>query len=112
MLYRLPIKVDLEHQREWQIQAAIHLKWDMETFDDMKSVYPRYWQRMLGKRARRLAYAKKHGACPDGWTPPAPGEVFRPAPVIALALRCKNEDSKSACFAKHLANRKRALAAG
>ena len=51
---------------------------------------------------RRLAYAREHGGhCPSGWTPPAPGEVERPAPVVALMLRCKNSDAKLICFLKH-----------
>ena len=88
MLYRVPIDVDAGSRRDWQIRCAAHIKWDMETFNDMTRVFPRHWQRMLDKRARRLAYAKDHGGeCPSGWTPPAQGETIRNAPLFALAKR-------------------------
>jgi hypothetical protein len=88
MLYRVPIDVDLGSRRDWQVNAALHLKWRLETFDDLALVFPRHWQRMLEKRSRRLAYARMHdGRCPDGWTPPAPGEIARNPPWGALARR-------------------------
>jgi hypothetical protein len=108
MLYRVPEEADLEHDRRWQVSCARHLKWNMEQFDALKRDFPSHWQRMLDKRARRLAYAREHGGyCPEGWTPPAPGEIERHAPVFALMLRCKKEDDKMICFLKHSTNWRR-----
>jgi hypothetical protein len=105
MLYRLPEEADLEHDHRWQVACARHLKWDMEKFNALKRDFPRHWQRMLDKRARRLAYARDHGGyCPEGWTPPTLGEIVRPAPVHALMRRCKNETGKAMCFVHHMTN--------
>jgi hypothetical protein len=112
MLYRVPLDVDIGNDFGWQVSCANHLKLHWKTFEALRTDFPRHWQRMLDKRARRLAYARKHGGCPPGWTPNAPGEVTRPAPVVALMLRCKKEDDKIICFLTHMWNRTRNHDAG
>ena len=44
------------------------------------------WERMLAKRERRFRWYQKHGAVPDGWTPPDPKDPHsRKYPKRALA---------------------------
>jgi len=102
MLYQVPLDVDLENDFGWQVTCSNHLKWHWKAFEALRKDFPRHWWRMLDKRARRLAYAREHGGrCPSGWTPPAPGEIERPAPVVALMRRCKTESQRLICFLKH-----------
>ena len=106
VLYGLPIDADVENDGRWQDACAKHLKWDWRIFAAIRQDFPRHWQRMLDKRARRLAYAKKHGGCPPGWTPSAPGEIPRPAPLAALRMRCKTEEGRFLCLMRHVYSRR------
>jgi hypothetical protein len=88
LLYRVPIDVDIQDNSLWRLHARKHLKLGKEWLRDIEARAPYHWKRMLEKRARRLEYAKAHGGyCLEGWTPPAPGEPIRNAPIHTLALR-------------------------
>jgi hypothetical protein len=88
VLYRVALDVDIEANSLWRLSAREHLKLDKDGLRGIAIRFPRHWARMLEKRARRLAYARANGGyCPEGWTPPAPGETIRNPPLIALAKR-------------------------
>jgi hypothetical protein len=75
--------------RQDEVDACRHARLDLTGWDEQKTRFPREWAKLLAKRQRRLAWFTRHGAVPDGWTPPDPQDPRRTAnkPVAAYLAR-------------------------
>lgn len=77
VLWRLHyhLAVEVEEITEAHERAACgHCKMKWEKWQRFKTTpwFPREWEKLLAKRARRRAYFLEHGHVPNGWTPPDP----------------------------------------
>jgi len=67
-------------------KACQHAKMALEAFEAARQRWPREFEKVLKKRARRRAYLRAHGHVPADWTPPDPKDR-RTANRATAALR-------------------------
>lgn len=87
LLYGVAVHDTLNRQHE--IDACRHARFDLARWDEQKAQFPREWTKLLAKRQRRLQCCQQHGSVPDGWTPPNPKDPRRTAhkPLHAYLAR-------------------------
>ncbi len=101
LLHRVPVEVD-PLTEQWIEVARKHVRMSPERLAEIRTgPLHVYWDRMLEKRARRLAYFREHGYVPPRWTPLEPGEQDRSASVLALRLYWKRVRPIIAKMRKH-----------
>ena len=92
LLYRVHPQQQIDRQME--VIACERCRMPLCLFNLFKKDFQSHWNRLLEKRARRLAHLLKYGEIPDGWTPPnsVDGRSGN-YPYAALATRDKSTDS-------------------
>ena len=87
LLYHIDVQKSLDRQDE--IDACRHARFDLAKWDEEKARCPKEWAKLLAKRQRRLAWFRQHGKVPNGWTPPDPKDPRRSAhkPIHAFLAR-------------------------
>jgi hypothetical protein len=94
LLYQTPI--DAEIDERWELAACKHAKLTSAEYLQAKAKYPQWWDKMLQKRARRLAYYREHGQIRKGWTPPDPNNKDRRQQIDPIHVHLKRRKSETA----------------
>jgi hypothetical protein len=86
LTYRVPVESEIIPALIEE--AAKRARMDDATFAMCRAQWPKAWERMLAKRAVRLAFLREHGEDPpEGWAP-LPGDGrSRNVPVLAQKRR-------------------------
>jgi len=99
LVYRVPVLDKLTDA--WVLKAREHCRMSSERYQKLQDPeYAIHWNRMRGRRQRRLEYYQENGSVPDGWSPPGPGEPDRSKQVAAMKLHRKLLAPKRALFRK------------